>query len=289
MAKKRLLSIDGGGIRGAVALECMLQAGIKDASDFDAIVCNSAGAIIGCALAQGFTVQEIMNLFIEEGPNIFKKRKGLRARLCLSPKYEIKNLENSLKKYFYDTLLSDLKMPLFVTSTRLNYEDSTSKTMQHMPVVFSSVDSNALSSDVKVYEAACASAAAPTYFDPYKINGRYYVDGGMHSNNPSVVGISELDRLGIESNNISLYSFGTGVYPVKKWPRNAGVVRLASPIIKLFLFGNEENSELIAGKLVEGDMKRYQPRLSCEYDLGDYKSIPEMREDARKYMEGLGA
>jgi patatin-like phospholipase/acyl hydrolase len=80
---KKLLAIDGGGIRGVLALEILREieaifAGGHNAyvlaNDFDYIAGTSTGGIIAAGLSRGMRVSEIMDFYIRSGPKMFEKQ-----------------------------------------------------------------------------------------------------------------------------------------------------------------------------------------------------------------------
>ena len=80
---KRILAIDGGGVRGVVALAYLerLEALLSDAAGkpvrlcdaFDLIGGTSTGAIIATALALGHTARDIRDFYLSMGPRVFRK------------------------------------------------------------------------------------------------------------------------------------------------------------------------------------------------------------------------
>lgn len=119
---KRILALDGGGIRGALTLgylkhvEDLLRKQLKNdelllADYFDLIGGTSTGSIIAAALAIGMSVDEIKQKYFELGTKIFgKKYKWYRIfelDNLIKSKYDDTALEEELKNIFGDTLLGD--------------------------------------------------------------------------------------------------------------------------------------------------------------------------------------
>ena len=84
MTKFRILSLDGGGIRGAFGTA--LMAGLEEklggpiAEQFDLIAGTSTGAIIAASLASGLPAQKIVDFYDEQGPKIFAPREPYAPR-----------------------------------------------------------------------------------------------------------------------------------------------------------------------------------------------------------------
>lgn len=216
MAKFRILSIDGGGIRGVVpgtivvALEQKIikktgNADAKIADYFDMIAGTSTGGILTCIyLTPGntsepslprpkYSAQEALNIYLKDGNKVFALDSAQRLRSgdgILDEKYSAVNLETLLFQYLGDTKLSQLLKPCLVTSYDIQRGKPKFFT-QHDAVVFG--DSN----DFLVQQVARATSAAPTFFEVSKaksLSGVSYplVDGGVFANNPSLCAYAEV-------------------------------------------------------------------------------------------------
>lgn len=169
MKMQRILSLDGGGIRGLVS--CLWLAGVEDAltkagkpgvlKSFELLAGSSSGALVACGLAIGLTPAQLADLHREQRHMIFPDladRLWSRAGRVFTqgpsaPKYNGGGLDKVLKKVFGKTTLGQLKMPVLVTA----YE-----TISRAPVIFKSFKPE--HKDLLVWEVCRASAAAPTYF-----------------------------------------------------------------------------------------------------------------------------
>jgi predicted acylesterase/phospholipase RssA len=185
--RMNVLSIRGGGIRGlapAQFLSQMESALNKPISEyFDLIVGTSTGAILATALGLGIPAAEVVKFYVVDGPNIFKRRLAHRFGL-LGSKYNGATLRAALDARFANRLFTQCVVPVAVTTTNV-------ETLK--AVVLRSGDGS-FTGHAAV--AAYCSAAAPTYFDPYKdSNGSYYVDGGLYANNPAIVALHEASQL----------------------------------------------------------------------------------------------
>src|ERR1700756_5573416 len=89
VGQKKLLAIDGGGIRGVLALETLQRvedllkaksgnADFRLADYFDYIAGTSTGGIIAAGLSIGMSVQEILEFYQEAGAQMFVKANLLR-------------------------------------------------------------------------------------------------------------------------------------------------------------------------------------------------------------------
>lgn len=191
---KRILSLDGGGLRGVVSLEylTLIEALLKQRSGredfrlrdyFDLIGGTSTGAIIAAALACGMEVAQIKQLYRELGRSVFRKsflRKGV-----LAAKFPSDRVQEALEHYLgKDVTLNDdrIQTGLMVMTKRLD-TGSPWPLHNHPEAPYASQDGKLLLSHI-----VRASTAAPTYFEPERISIESrggavtegaFIDGGM--------------------------------------------------------------------------------------------------------------
>jgi hypothetical protein len=236
---KRILALDGGGIRGRITLgilkgvEAVLGAPLCD--QFDLIGGTSTGSIIATGLALGWSVQKLIGLYDRLGAEVFRSD---RWRLGLwRAKFPTEPLERALEAEFGDRRLGspDLRTGLCIVTKRL---DSNSVWPLHNnPAGRYFGDPTAGGSHVpnKNYllsQLIRASAAAPHFFDPERIavsasdDGKpvegAFVDGGVSPhNNPSLqlVLLAALKGYGfgwpLGADRLQVVSIGTGTWQVE--------------------------------------------------------------------------
>ena len=275
MSKKKIkiLSIDGGGIRGILPgtilnyIEKEIQRKTNNpetrlADHFDLIAGTSTGGILTCTylmVDEGgkskYSAQDALNIYLERGSEIFHltfNRKlwtwfGLRR-----PKYSVNALENALHDYFGETMTAELKRPCIITSYDIR---------DRKAVFFNKVDGvdNPVR-NYKVKDVARATSAAPTYFKPAKIKSQIdsplvLVDGGVFANNPALCAYAEARTLDFSkedtpgnipfpsAEDMFLLSLGTGTeqepYYYDK-AKNWGMVGWIQPVIDIMMSGNSE-------------------------------------------------
>jgi len=233
---KNILSLDGGGIRGALTLgylkkiESILQE--KNGKDyllcdhFDLIGGTSTGSIIAAGLAIGKTVDEITQLYMELGEKIFSKKfkKVTQFKKWIKADYDHCFLEEVLHKEFKKISLGskEIKTGLCITAKRID-TNSTWYFINHPNGKF--YDFN---KDILLADALRASSAAPSYFLPKLLNvGNKemgaFVDGGVSlSNNPAVALLKVATLKGfpfhwkLGEENIKIVSVGTGYSDYKE-------------------------------------------------------------------------
>lgn len=229
---KRLLSLDGGGVRGVVSLayladiERLLRRRYGDDPEFrlcdyfDLICGTSTGAIIAASLAVGLPVEKIARLYRTMIPDVFRTsrwRIGLRQ-----PKYSHGPLASLLTDQFGEIRLGseDVRTGLVIVTKRF---DTGSPWIIHNNPRGQFYDHpEAPNRDFLVRDVVRASTAAAPYFGPerLKVGGRtegVFIDGGVSPyNNPALqlLLVATLEGFGLGwptgSDRLHLVSVGTG-------------------------------------------------------------------------------
>lgn len=238
----RILSIDGGGIRGAFAARVLahLDDGLRAASGkgvaetFDLFAGTSTGSIIAAALAAANmpgaryrTPAEITDAYVERGEEIFKKRWRLDLKFGLtSPQYKTNGLHELLTDAWQDLRMGELRRNLVVPFYNMNETKEANG-----PIVALGGPCFAGESafpDLRLRNVVQASCSAPTYFNPLYFDAakdnhgqperdeedaRDYafrgVDGGVFANNPSLIALA-LARAHLGDGPVVVVSVGCG-------------------------------------------------------------------------------
>ena len=231
---KRILALDGGGLRGILTLEYlgviedMLRARTRRddfcLSDyFDLIGGTSTGAILAAALACGMSVAALKKLYLDLGRTVFVPsfwRKGF-----LSPKFPADAVRLALNTYLgADTTLDDAKIRtgLMIMTKRLD-TGSPWPLHNHPDGRYYAQDGKLLLSEI-----VRASTAAPTYFEPQRIEissrsgavvDGAFVDGGVSPFNDPTLQLlmtATLEGYGFRwptgADRLLLVSIGTGTH-----------------------------------------------------------------------------
>jgi uncharacterized protein len=203
---KKLLAIDGGGIRGVLALEVLQRiedllkaksgrADFRLADYFDYIAGTSTGGIIAAGLSVGMSVKEILEFYQEAGAQMFVKANLLRR---LRYKFEDEPLAAKLREVFAsDTTLGSEKLQTLLLLVMRNATTDSPWPISNNPYAKYN-DSARPDSNLKLplWQLVRASTAAPTYFPPEVIvlpsaaqageREFVFVDGGVTMyNNPA--------------------------------------------------------------------------------------------------------
>jgi hypothetical protein len=210
----KILSFDGGGIRGAFAASFLARVEEKLKTSivehFDLIAGTSTGGIIAVALAMGLPAVQIESLYREHGLAIFTRRPRIRlswwmrvlaARVdkrlraygldvdgFLQSKYKADVLRTALAKELGDRTLEQARTRLVVPSVNLTLGQTKVFKTPHLPGMFEDRHLTAI-------DVILATTAAPTYFPHATIGRAAYADGGLWANNPSMVALVEAGRI----------------------------------------------------------------------------------------------
>jgi len=313
----RILSIDGGGIRGIIpgqiliSLEKKLQiaSGNPDAriaDFFDLIAGTSTGGILTCALLcpdrphnsgrPRFTAAEAVDIYLERGNEIFNVSiwQAIQSLGGLAEeKYSARELEKALRDYFGDIWLSQLLKPCLITAYDLKEQRARFFT-QH-----DSARDNL--PDFLVRDVARAASAAPTYFEPPRLRSSIgeaipLIDGGVFANNPALCAYAEvrakLSRAGAEG--MALLSLGTGYGRKKKFEYNAvktwGKIEWIKPLIDIMMSGVSETVDFQLKQLFDSAGKpdqylRINDRLrQADPDMDDAseQNLARLKREGRR-------
>ncbi|WP_028023349.1 patatin-like phospholipase family protein [Enterovibrio calviensis] len=300
----KILSIDGGGIRGIIAGQILValeeKLRIKSGDNtkkigdfFDLVAGTSTGAILGCAYicpnetgGTKYNASEAVDIYLNEGDEIFdidvlqkiKSFGGLRDE-----KYSADALETALFDYFGDTKLSALTKPCCFVSYDIRSRN---------PVIFNSKNRSGdtiTSNDFYVRDILRGTSAAPTYFEPARIyslapNRRKHIliDGGLVANDPALCAYNEAlkctNAKGIK--DMVIVSIGTGK-ELKSYTYNQskdwGPLGWAKPALDITLEAGPQmtayHMEMIASTVKNSKYFRISPELhNAKPDLDDASS-----------------
>lgn len=282
----KVLSIDGGGIRGVIpgVLLTYLEEKVgKSISDmFDLVVGTSTGGILAAGLAMPesggrpkFSAQDMLELYTDRGGEIFERSfwRGITSLGgATDERYSHEPLEEVLEQYLKDATLKDCLVPVVITSYDIE---------QRKPYFFKT--SRAKEDEDRNHflrDAARATSAAPTYFEPVVVSSfaeqstrRVLVDGGVFVNNPAMCAYAEARPLAADAEDILMLSLGTGV-ATRKIPyedaRDWGALGWVRPIISVMMDGEADAADHQLRHLLPDvkmdDAQRYF-RFDTELDL----------------------
>ena len=209
---KRILTLDGGGIRGVFSLEILLrmQTMLREwsgnpkmvlADHFDLFAGTSTGAIIATGLCWGMTVEDILEMYVKYGTTMFSPVPWHQPwKRYLVSKYEAQPLSDMLQRIFSED--DEGKIPALLDSPRLkkgllvvvrNHTTGSAWPLTNNPnALYNNCDLPDCNLKIPLWKIVRASTAAPTYFDPEEIildkKPYVFVDGGITPyNNPALI------------------------------------------------------------------------------------------------------
>jgi len=232
---KRILTLDGGGIRGVISLGILsfVEQVHRDrrgdptlvlADEYDLIAGTSTGAIIAACLSWGMDVSSILSMYREHGPMMFRPNKPwqrFRAR------YRAQEIALMFRRIFLEddgalpTLGTAKLRTLLLVVMRNATTGSAWPLTNNTQATFNTVGIDGCNLDIPLWKILRASTAAPTFFPPERIQlgsrTHTFIDGGITPyNNPSLIALltATLPEYRISWNpgedKISLLSVGTG-------------------------------------------------------------------------------
>ncbi len=296
----KVLAIDGGGIRGIIPAVILSELQTRLFADlytvFDLIAGTSTGGIIAlgigtrCKNGGPYSPDELVDLYVQNGPAIFKKNPLTTELQVVGPKYSPDALETTLTQYFQDTEFQTALTPLLISSYDLQSQ---------LPFFFKSHRIAGDSSfNWKVTDIARATSAAPTFFPPlHLVSGDQdyaLVDGGVFVNNPSMAAYAEARSLYPAAPNIVVVSVGTGdrqdqitYATAKDW----GLLGWAKQIVPVFMDSVSEAVDYELKSLPGCTYYRLQvPHLqdaSSDMDDVDPENLANLQTVAREYAGSI--
>ncbi len=214
LAPRRILAIDGGGIKGVFPASFL--AAVEDAigdrigNYFDLIVGTSTGGIIALGLGLGLSAQDILAFYEESGPEIFGGNRLVKTVRWLGvSKYSDRPLKEALESVFGDRRLGESANRLVVPSLNLENGEVYIYKTAHNPRFERDYKEKAV-------DVALATAAAPTYFPTHRsAAGTPLVDGGVWANNPTgMATVEAVGVLGWPAESLRVLSLGCTVEPL---------------------------------------------------------------------------
>jgi uncharacterized protein len=269
MSPYRILTFDGGGIRGlltAVILERLEAAHPGFLAQVDLFAGTSTGSILALGMANGIPPMRARELYEDYGPAIFRRsffeRLGRLGNL-IGAKYSNEKLREVLLLQFGDLTLAELPARVLIPTYDLDNES----TEPHTPRTwkskfFHNYPGPASDGSQSLVDVAVRSCSAPTYFPIYQ----GYIDGGVVANNPSMCALAQALHPatgGQEVNNVVLMSIGTGHNPrfIESQDAAWGLVQWAPRLVSLMLEGGVGVSDYQCRQVLEERYLRIDPVL----------------------------
>ncbi|XP_015920066.1 calcium-independent phospholipase A2-gamma [Parasteatoda tepidariorum] len=295
----RILSIDGGGTRGILAIEILRQLEAKTNKKiyqlFDYFCGVSSGAILGLLLGGlRLSLDECESLYRTLSDKVFSQSTfwGTSRLMWSHAYYDTTMWVDVLKKTFGERLLIDtVKEPdspkLAVVSAIMN--------LPHLqPFVFRNYDLppgvqsyHRGSCRYRMWESVRASGAAPGYFEEYCLDEFLHQDGGVMINNPTALAIHEARLLWPSEYIQCVMSLGTGRYIPAVSP-NFTSTSLKTKVLKIIDSATDTEAVHVAlnDLLLPNTYFRMNPYLTEFFTLDENRTdkLDQMKSDAQMYL-----
>lgn len=310
MARFQILSLIGGGIRGAFVTSYLYELeqklGRPIAECFDLIAGTSTGGIIAAGLAHGMSAEDMHQFYVRYGAQIFTPRPAYKAKGLMRMVYPLANwifknrtggqLDAAFRARFCPFALQEAFDEGFgnrtlksVGFTRLiipavNLTEGT-------PYVFRSrhLPKGVHDQDIKIADVVVAATAAPTYFPHRQIGNSAYVDGGVWASDPSMLAFAEAMRIRqfekqmeegapCDPNELHLLSVGTGraTFSLSPPGADAGFLYWAPRVAELMGTSQVQGIHQPL-KFLLGDRYRHVNfRMTERWPLDAVEHIPEL-------------
>lgn len=289
-----VLTLDGGGMRGlfeAHVLDALEQAlGRRIAHTFDLVAGTSTGGV----LALGVTVssrspRDLAELYEQHGPRIFRRTPIARLRQLFVSKYRRGRLDETLKLELGEARLSSASPRTVVPSFSLAQRDivwfDSDCRRRHPRVKIADCDPPA-------WQVAAATSAAPTYFDPARVEGAdgEWLDGGVGANDPTPLAMA----LALDSRPQEVFtlSIGTGGF-FPPYPRRLrgllGIGLRSMPNLLLYPTGlvAHDTAAAFANNLPSITLARIAPdpnRIPHDLDDASPRALAALRAEAERVV-----
>jgi len=305
----KILSLDGGGVRGAFSAACLAEferlLGRPLADYFDLIAGTATGAIVGAGLAVGAEAEEIVQFYLKHVPKIFtpavprriqgwlgliaplirtvfRRRLGTEVDYLLQPKYCPGALRAAFEDAFGELTIADatksrLIIPSFDLSVGRTYVFKT----PHLP-------RRTRDRDFAIVDVLMAATAAPTYFPQVVIRpDSAFCDGGIWANHPGLVAYAEAMKIRdrcrrkgldctFDADEIEILSVGTGTcsYSLAPPPQGAGI-----------LWWNQHFADVVSSSIDQGVHFPLKHILGERYQSINFEACWKL--DATERLEAL--
>jgi uncharacterized protein len=293
----RILSIDGGGIRGVIPavilydLENQLKKPISQI--FDMVAGSSIGGVIALSLTMPdsenqplHSTLDLVDFFIDLRKDIFKS--SLRHSIktlggLIGPQYESDGFKDILNKRFGNKMLSQALIPTLVTGYHID---------GNVGIEFFSPDAKKFPHDMDclVREVAMATSAAPAYFDCVDVHYEWGIlpsvtDGCLYKISPALLPFVRAQNL-YRGRTIEVYSLGTGqstAEDISLRLNNRGIIHWLSPLLRHIWKGSIDADDSILSHMLNRDGRKNYFRLNPRIDF-DHSALDDISDENLSYL-----
>ena len=292
MTKYRILSLDGGGIRGVITAIILQRLNAEPGlngwlNSVDLIAGTSTGGLLALGLAHGLSPEFMRSVYETKGAEIFDDSwldDLVDIGKITGADYDIKNLEHEVKKIFGKTTLAQLKRRVLITAFDLDNESHSKASRTWKPKLFHNFPGHDTDGSELAYKVGLYTSAAPTYFP--SVDG--YIDGGVYATNPSMCVLAQSQDSDFKNrpslSDVVLLSLGTGtcLLYIEGKELDWGYAQWAKQLVTLMLDGTSGIADYQCNQILGDSYHRmapvFPPNISIPMDAAD--RIPYMVEFA---------
>lgn len=296
----RILSIDGGGTRGILAIEFLRQlelcTGRRVHELFDYVAGVSTGAILGYLLGGLHTSLDRCELLYRKmSLEVFSQNAwwGTGRLVWSHAYYDTSYWTEALKRVFDEKTL--LETTRSSSSPKVGAISVAVNQPTLKPYIFRNynlphrVESHYYGScKYKMWQAIRASGAAPGYFEEYDLDGFVHQDGGLMCNNPTAVAIHEAKLLWPNESIQCVVSLGGGRFIPEVKEQDQGFTSLKKKILKVIDSATDTEAvhTTIQDLLPPDAYFRFNPYLSEWITLDENRAekLDQLKQDAQMYL-----
>lgn len=294
MARFRILSLDGGGIRGLVAAILLIRLNREKGLEgwlerADLLAGTSTGALIALLLANGQSLEEIRALYHDTSRDIFDDSWLDNVKdvgTLIGAQYHSEGLQRHLQRMLGKARLRDLRKRVLIPAFDLDNEHPDPGKRRWKPKLFHNFPGTDSDGAELAWKVGLYTSAAPTYFPSFE----GYVDGGVFATNPSMCALAQTQdaRIGrrVALADLALFSLGTGsslIY-VKGKRHDWGYAQWAQALLGVMFDGTVGIADYQCRQLLAGRYHRLAPAFAPgqAFPLDAVDRIPEMVAFAEK-------
>jgi len=289
----KILSVDGGGIKGVIAVTILDAIQKKMNYDkplhekVDIITGTSTGGLIACALTAPdengkpkFGTRDLIKIYRDLGETVFSSSICHKIKTLwglVGPRFPLSGLDKVLEQKLGKTKISDALTEVIVCTYDL---------LTRSPVIFGSKDPVLGQASMK--EASLGTASVPSYFPSVKVDsipGNYnLIDGGIFAVNPALCALAYVKERDPEA-TVSVISIGNGNYN-QKWKykdtKDWGMLQWAFPVTDVIIDSSSDAINFQTESVCKASGGKY---LRLQFDIPE--SLNDMADASAENIENL--
>jgi patatin-like phospholipase/acyl hydrolase len=272
----KILSIDGGGIRGIIPARLLERLEIHKpglVQEFDLFAGTSTGAVLAAGFAYGFQPRFMRQMYQGFGEEVFADSlwDDLRdLKYLIGADYSLDNLKALLERVIGSTTLGDLPKKVLIATFDL--KDESRDPPRWKPKFFHNYPEPGGDDEQSLVDVMLRSAAAPVYFPMYQ----GYIDGGVAAINPSTCALAQAFHEGFL--DVRLLSLGTGTNPryLEQLDADWGVYQWGLNLVNMVMDGGSEVADYQCRQILADQYFRVQPQMPEPIGMDEWQSVDEL-------------